>query len=180
MPALVVVPDGLALRHQPGGGGQQARPLHLPSDLVEHAAGIHRKARHLWHAGLDRHAGQRPGPRLKLMRPGAGAGRGRIAKGRLQPEPEGLGVQRHDDIAIGRHRILDRCQRIAAVAQQFRVQQRLLRPQRGAGEGHLGETAHGGRSIGRLERKRHLRPRPLGSCHRVLLGLSGSGQRVGR
>ena len=42
------------------------------------------------------------------------------------------------------------------------------------------EAARGRRSIGRLERKRHQRPRPLGSCHGVLLGLSGSGQLVGR
>jgi hypothetical protein len=68
---------------------------------------------------------------------GAGAARGgRRAEGRLQPEAEGLGVERHHDIAIGRHRVLDRRQRIAAVAQQLRVQQRLLGAQRGAGKGH--------------------------------------------
>lgn len=32
----------------------------------------------------------------------------------------------------------------------------------------------------RLERKRHQRPRPLGSRHGVLLGLSGSAERIGR
>ncbi len=102
----------------------------------------------------------------------------RNSEGRLQPEPEGLGVDRHHDIAVCRDRVLVRRQRIAAVAEQLRVQQRLLSAGRAAGEGHLGEAARGRRAIGGLERKRHLRPRPLGSCHRGLLRLSGSGQRV--
>ena len=66
------------------------------------------------------------------------------------------------------------------IAQELRGLQRLLGSKRRAGEGHLGVTAHRRRAIGRLERKRHLRPRPLGSCHGVLLRFSGSGQRVGR
>ncbi len=95
-------------------------------------------------------------------------GRG-CPKGRLQPETERLCVQRHDDVAIGRDRVLDRRQRIAAVAEKLGVEERLLCAERGAGEGHAGEAARGRRSIGGLERKRHQRPRPLGSCHGVLL-----------
>ena len=86
----------------------------------------------------------------------------RCAKRRLQPEAEGIGVDRDDHVAIRGQRILDRRQRIAAVAQQFGVQQWLLRAKRGAGEGHLGEATYRRRSIGRLERKRHQRQRPLG------------------
>jgi hypothetical protein len=74
-----------------------------------------------------------------------------------------------DDIAL----------RIAPVAQKLGRLQGLLCPQRRAGKRHLGVTARRRRAVCRLERKRHLRPRPLGSCHGVLLGLSGSGQRVG-
>ena len=102
-----------------------------------------------------------------------------VAERRLQPEAEGLRVERHHDVAVGRDRVLDRRQRIAAVAEKLRVQQRLLRAERGAGEGHAGEAARGRRSIGCLERERHQRPRPLGSCHGVLLGLSGSESRFG-
>jgi hypothetical protein len=83
-------------------------------------------------------------PDWNSWRPGAGARGRRRAEGRLQPEAEGLGVERHDDIAIGRHRVLDRRQRIAAVAEKLRVQQRLLRPERGAGEGHRVKPLAGG------------------------------------
>src|SRR6056297_496856 len=63
---------GLALRHRPCRRGQKVRSLHLPVNLVKNAAGIHRIARYLGHAGLDGHARQRPGPRLELMRLRAG------------------------------------------------------------------------------------------------------------
>jgi hypothetical protein len=63
---------------------------------------------------------QRPGARAELVGVGRlGAGRDRLPEGRLQPEAETLRVDRHDDIAVGRHRILDRRQRIAAVAQKL-------------------------------------------------------------
>ncbi len=48
-------------------------------------------------------------------------------KAAFQPEAEGLGVERYNDIAVCRDRVLDRRKRIAAVPQQLRVQQRLLR-----------------------------------------------------
>ena len=92
---------------------------------------------------------------------------GGLAEGGLQPEPEGLGIDGHDDSAICRHRILDRRQRIAAIAQKLAVQKRLLRAQRRAGKGHPHKAAGGRRAIGGLEGQRHLRPRPLGSCHGV-------------
>ncbi|OIQ65074.1 hypothetical protein GALL_533690 [mine drainage metagenome] len=161
--------DRFALCHQLRRRRQQPGALHLPGQLIQHAAGIHCVAWHLRHAGLDRHRGQGPGPGLERVGPGAGAGGHRITKGRLEPEAEGLGVERHHHIAIGGHRIFDWCQRIAAIAQQLRVQERLLGAKRGAGKRHLGETANWRGSIGRLERQRHLRPRPLGSCHRSLL-----------
>jgi hypothetical protein len=53
---------------------------------------------------------------------GAGC-RGR-AKGRLQPKPEVLDIDRHHDIAVCGDRVLDRGQRITPLAQQFRGDQR--------------------------------------------------------
>ena len=37
----------------------------------------------------------------KLVDPGTGAGGDRIAEGRLQPKPEGLGIDRHHHVAVG-------------------------------------------------------------------------------
>ena len=62
------------------------------------------------------------------------------AERRLQPEPEGLDIDRDHHLAIGGDRILDRGQRIAAIAQQFGFQQRLFRPERGPGKGHHAGT----------------------------------------
>ena len=64
----------LALRHQPRGRRQQPRALHLPAQLVEDAAGVHREPRHLGHRRLDRHRRQRPAAGAELVRPGTGAG----------------------------------------------------------------------------------------------------------
>ncbi len=71
-------------------------------------------------------------PEPKLVRPRARAGGDRIAEGRLQPEAEGLGVERHDDVAVCGHCVLDRGERVAPVAEQLRGEQRLLGPERGA------------------------------------------------
>ena len=100
---------------------------------------------------------------------GRRAGGRRLTEGRLQPKAEVLDIDRHHDIAIGDDRVLDRGQRVAPLAQQFRGNQRLFGAERGAGKRHRA-VARGGRgAIDRFERKRHLRPRPMGSCHRVLL-----------
>jgi hypothetical protein len=96
-----------------------------------------------------------------------GASGRRLSEGRFQPEAEALRINGHHNIAIRRDRILDWRQRIAPVAQQLAVQQRLLGPQRRAGKRHPGEAARGRRAICRLERKRHLRPRALRTCHGV-------------
>jgi len=50
---------------------------------------------------------------MRLVRRSCG---GRRAKGRLQPEPEGLGINRHLDIAIRRDRVLDGRERITTIA----------------------------------------------------------------
>ena len=155
----------LALRDQFCGRGQKPRALHLPGQLVEHTAGIHGKARHLRHGGLDRQARQGPIARHKSMRIRPGAGGDRISKRRFQPEAESFRVDRHHHIAIRRHRILDRGERIAAIAQQFGAQQWLLCPQRSAGKGHLHVAANRRCAISCLERSRHQRPRPLCACH---------------
>ena len=83
---------------------------------------------------------------------------------------EGLNVDRHDDIAVGGHRVLDRRQRVAAVAEQLGGDQRLLGAERGAGERHPRVAAQRRRPVDRLERERHLRPRALGACHVGVLG----------
>ena len=165
--------DGFALRHQPGGGGQQARSLHLPGQLIQHAAGIHRKARHLGHRRLDGHAGQGPVARLEGVGLRRGAGGGRLAERRLQPEAEGLDIDRDHHLAVGRDRVLDRGQRIAAIAQQFGFQQRLFRSQRRPGKGHQPEPTDRRGAVNRLIRKRHLRPRALRTCHGGLLDVGG-------
>lgn len=72
-------------------------------------------------------------------------------------------------IRIGSENLLWGYKRIAAVAEKLRGQQRLLGPERGAGEAHLHEARGRRSSIGRLERGRELRPRALGACHGVLL-----------
>ena len=69
----------------------------------------------------------------------------RLAEGGLQPEAEGRGIDRHHDVAVGGHRVLDRRGRIAAVAEKLRADQRLLGAERGAGERHPGVAA--GRAV---------------------------------
>ena len=103
----------------------------------------------------------------------ASATGGRGAERRLQPEAEGLGIDRHDHVAVGGDRVLDRRDRIAAVAEQLRADQRLLGAERGAGERHPGVPARRRRAVDRLERERHLRPRALRACHRRLHDFSG-------
>jgi len=49
----------------------------------------------------------------------------------------------------------------------------LASPERGAGKGHRAKARGGCGAIDGFERKRHLRPRPMGSCHRVLLSCVG-------
>ena len=119
--------DGFPLRHQAGRSGQQAGSLHLPGQLIQYTAGIHGKARHLGHRGFNRHAGQGPVARLEGVGLGRHAGGGRLAEGSLQPVAERLDIDGDHHLAVGRDSILDRSQGIAAIAQQFGFQQRLLR-----------------------------------------------------
>ena len=108
-------------------------------------------------------------------------------EGGLQPEAKGRGTSIGiDHIAVGCHRILDRRERIAAVAQQ------LADSRSGCSEPSVvpWQTAStvkphswAGCRILVSIRKRHLRPRALRTCHGGLLlwrgVLPGSAQRVG-
>lgn len=70
---------------------------------------------------------------MELLRPPAGAGRGRRHEGRLRPEVEGLRIDQHEHVAVRRQRVLDGRQWIAAVAEELGIERRLLCAERSAG-----------------------------------------------
>lgn len=82
--------------------------------------------------------------------------------GGLEAKADRGRINQNDNIAVGRHRILGRGKRIAAISQLFRSQQWLLGPGRGAGEGHLRKSTRRWRAITGFERLRHQRPCALG------------------